>query len=202
MIGREKKQILFIGLSFGLAVFLTYFALGLGLLTALRALINTVLLRFIINILITLAALFFFIFTIKDYLKARKGQFPDMTLKLSKKRIQLIHNVIRKLAKGPLMILAAFLMGFIVSLVELACTGQIYMPTLAYLINRDSSASALFYLLVYNIAFIIPLGIVFFAFFKGVTGEIFGRILKNNVKRIKLMMAAFYIFLTIALWIF
>jgi len=52
--------------------------------------------------------------------------------------------------------------GFLVSVLELACTGQIYLPTLIFISHvPELRANALIYLLVYNFMFVIPLIVVF-----------------------------------------
>ncbi len=52
------------------------------------------------------------------------------------------------------------MLGAVVAWMELGCTGQIYLPVIAATARHGKTADALGYLLVYNLAFILPLLIV------------------------------------------
>jgi cytochrome c biogenesis protein CcdA len=59
----------------------------------------------------------------------------------------------------------SFVTGLLVSILEAVCTGQVYLPTIAYVLKRTHLwVEALGYLLLYNIMFIAPLFVVFFAY--------------------------------------
>jgi hypothetical protein len=46
----------------------------------------------------------------------------------------------------------------IVSVLELACTGQVYLPTISFVVGiPEMRASAIAYLVMYNLVFILPL---------------------------------------------
>ena len=91
-----------------------------------------------------------------------------------------------------LMVPAAVVLGAVVSSMELACTGQIYLPTLIAINSAGVNAKSFYLLLLYNVCFILPLLVV--------TGlALFGTGLKavttwaqNNVFSTKVMMAALF----------
>jgi hypothetical protein len=57
---------------------------------------------------------------------------------------------------------AAFTAGILVSLFELACTGQVYLPTIVFVTGMvELRLTAIAYLILYNLMFIVPLVLVF-----------------------------------------
>ena len=93
-------------------------------------------------------------------------------------------------------ILGAFVAGVIISLLELACTGQVYLPTIVYVASLEGmKLHGFFYLLLYNLAFILPLIIVFaFAYF-GATSKILTKIMNRHLATVELITAIFFFFL-------
>jgi len=84
-----------------------------------------------------------------------------------------------------------------VSILELACTGQVYLPTIVFMLGRSGSQlSAVFYLLVYNVFFIVPLLIVFGFVYKGVSSRSVAKIMEARVGMVKLGLA--FVFFTVA----
>ena len=79
------------------------------------------------------------------------------------------------------MVVAGFGCGFLVTLLDSFCTGQIYVPVLA-LVSREPGAWRSFALLaLYNLAFIAPLVTVFMLAAKGADSERMSRWSKRNV---------------------
>jgi len=66
---------------------------------------------------------------------------------------------------------STLVLGFLVSVFELACTGQVYFPTLVYLHQVRQSAGSFSYLLLYNFVFILPLLAVFALSYWGVSSQ-------------------------------
>ena len=82
---------------------------------------------------------------------------------------------------GPTVVAAGLGCGFLVTLLDSLCTGQIYVPVLA-LISREPGAWRAFALLaIYNLAFIAPLVAVFMLAAKGADSERMSRWSKRNV---------------------
>jgi cytochrome c biogenesis protein CcdA len=176
--------VLLIGALFSFAVFVTYLLVGLGFFAALRAAavvptVSAVLRWILVAALVVFAALSFY-----DYILVRRGRTADMLLQLPRFLKKRIHTSIRTRTRGdaadgparPRVLRAAALagsslvLGFLVSLFEFACTGQVYLPTLAYLARMQGRADALGLLALYNVAFIVPLLVVFAASYAG-TGQ-------------------------------
>ena len=197
--GRRGREILFVGLAFALGVFLTYLLVGLGLLKAIQSLgFFTALGRWVYLatalLCVVLAAL-----TFRDFFKARKGKVGEMTLKLPLRLRRRIHQVIREGAQMRAFVGVAFFTGFVVSLIELACTGQVYLPTIVYVLSQpELAARAFFYLVLYCLMFILPLVVVFVLSYFGTTSEQLGRFVNRHTAAIKL--ATGVVFVGLALW--
>lgn len=89
------------------------------------------------------------------------------------------------------MILAGLLVGFLVSLIEAACTGQVYVPILAVL-AKSGVARAWLYLLLYNAIFITPLLIILGVSLWGISSEKLQAFFKTHLGSIKLATAILF----------
>ena len=88
---------------------------------------------------------------------------------------------------------AAFVVGIMVSVIEAVCTGQVYVPTLAYIMKDPAlRAKALAYLLLYNLMFIVPLVAVFALSLAGCSSERFSGFFKRRLGAAKLLLAALF----------
>ena len=197
--GRRGRDILFVGGAFALGVFLTYLLVGVGLLKAVQALPFFSTLGRWVYLLTAVLCIILAILTFRDYLRARKGQASEMTLKLPLSLRRQINRIIREGARTPAFVLVAFFTGFIVSLIELACTGQVYLPTIVFVLSVPELASKAFlYLLLYCIMFIIPLIVVFVVTYFGTTSEQLGNLVSRRTSTIKLLTGL--LFVGLALW--
>ncbi len=197
--GRRGRDILFVGAAFALGVFLTYLLVGVGLLKVVQALpFFSTLGRWVYLITAALCVVLA-ILTFRDFLKARKGQAGDMTLKLPLSLRRLINRVIREGAQTRAFVLVALVTGFIVSLIELACTGQVYLPTIVFVLSVPELASKAFlYLLLYCLMFIVPLVVVFVVTYFGTTSEQLGSLVSRQTATVKLLTGL--LFAGLALW--
>jgi cytochrome c biogenesis protein CcdA len=66
-------------------------------------------------------------------------------------------------------VVAAFVAGIIISFLELACTGQVYAPIIYSI--QQGRADAVAWLLAYNLAFILPLIVIFALAFSGMSNK-------------------------------
>ena len=89
-----------------------------------------------------------------------------------------------------------FLIGCLVTLLESACTGQVYVPTLV-LMSREAGAGSRWFLLLllYNVMFILPLLILFLAAWRGTTLSVFLHWSKANVVQSKIALGVFFLLL-------
>ena len=205
--GYRRKEVAAIGITFIFAVFFTYLLLGLGLFNFLYALKGFWVVIRMINLAIAAFSIALGIAALYDLYKFKKtGQTEGMLLQLPGGVKSHIHSVIgehyRK-TKGTgseavrphilRFVLAAFTTGFLVSLLEAVCTGQLYLPTIAFILKTTPFKLWAFgYLLLYNLMFVVPLFIIFLFALLGTTSGEFSGFLKKHMGLIKIAMAAVF----------
>jgi cytochrome c biogenesis protein CcdA len=201
IIRRRGQEILMVGIAFTLAVFLAYLGFGMVLRELFAGLIDLVgpILRPILNILTALLCLVLAILGFDDFRKARRGQLKDATLQLPHKLRMWINARIRNSMRSEALVTASFVSGVVVSLVELACTGQVYVPIIQGLSNPEHRAQSTLDLVVYCLAFTVPLIVVFALSYVGTDSKHFTRFLTRYAAPIKLLMT--FVFLSIGLWL-
>jgi len=194
LINRKGKEILWVGGMFAFAVFLTYFLIGTGALKIVTTLSFLPLARKIFSIVTAGIALVLGFISLSDYIQfKRKGTSKDAKLQLSPFLKNMIHSTIRKNVRLSNYILMAAVTGFIVSLLELACTGQIYLPTLMFISTIPNlKINAIFYLLLYNLMFIIPLVLVFSFTYWGTNSTQWAALTQRNFGKIKMAMTMLF----------
>jgi len=191
---RSKKTILLTGIFYTSAVFVTYLLIGFGLFQGIMNFPYFYKISKLVNIAIAIFAYVLAVFSLKDFFLAKKGKFKDMVLQLPDSFKLKIHKKIREKTKEGAIIVSSIALGFFVSLFELACTGQIYLPTIIYL-TETGKIIGVIYLIIYNMMFILPLIIIFSLFYSGVSSEKIGKIFQKNVALVKFF--TFILFLTL-----
>jgi len=94
--------------------------------------------------------------------------------------------VIRERTRTSGVIAGALVIGFVISALELVCTGQVYLPTLTFVASLEGMRrDAIAYLLVYNVMFIVPLLIVFGCVYWGTTSLQLGGVLHRHLVSVK-----------------
>ena len=199
--GHKGREVLGVGIAFTLGVFLAYLGIGLGFYKVLDLLGG--LLTTLSKWVYALTALLCFalaVFSFLDYRKARKGDIGDMSLNLPHKMRMRINAVIRKSRNSQAYIITAFMTGLIISFLELACTGQIYLPTIIFVSSiPELRLKAIGFLFIYNLLFILPLIVVFILAFYGTTSDDLKRFLQRNAAMVKLGMVI--LFLSLGSWL-
>jgi len=186
-VGRKRTEILYVGLGYSGAVFITYSLIGLGILSFVQHLSFLPIFSRIVYILTIAFALFLGILRLYDYVQLKRGRPSEMKLQLPDFLKKRIHQTIREESKSARYFLAAIAAGFIVSLLEFTCTGQVYLPTILFVTSIPSlKTSAVSYLILYNVMFIVPLLIIFGVVYWGVTSEQLAFFLKKRASSIKL----------------
>ena len=180
--GRRRRARMLGGWAFCVGSFLTYMAMGLGLMRALRALKS---LRTVHDAVMAALAIALFVLaflSVRDAFRYRRAKEPSViTLQLPDRVKKLIRAVAEASWGGPTVVVAGLGCGFLVTLLDSLCTGQIYVPVLA-LVSREPGAWRSFALLaVYNLAFIAPLVAVFMLAANGADSERMSRWSKRNV---------------------
>ncbi len=195
--GRSRPQILWIGVCFTLAVFLTYLAIGAGLLQGVRLagsfpVVASALRWLLIAGLAVLAAL-----SLYDYFLVRAGRGREILLQLPERFKQRIHRDIRERSRAAGLAAGSLVLGFLVAVFELACTGQVYFPTLVYLVRIRPDAGSFSYLLLYNLGFILPLAAVFLLAYLGVASQRLAGFARRSLAGVKLALAALFLGLAV-----
>ncbi|NMC29563.1 MAG: hypothetical protein GYA45_05790 [Pelolinea sp.] len=199
--GRKGKEILLVGTAFTIGVFLAYLLIGLGFYRVLDWLGSWLgILGKIVYGITAVLCLVFGVLSFSDYRKTKKGDLDDMALKLPDRLRMRINETIRKGRNIQSYAWGAFGTGLIVSMLELACTGQVYLPTIIYVSSvpelRLQSAG---YLILYNLMFILPLIVIFILAFYGTTSKQLTDFIQKRGSGIKLAMSI--IFLILAAWL-
>ncbi|MDD4005322.1 MAG: hypothetical protein PHW69_09015 [Elusimicrobiaceae bacterium] len=203
--GYNRRDIVYIGSAYCLAVFLTYLLLGLGMFKALYALSGFYAAMKIFYYLTAGFCLLLFVLSVYDWtVYAKTGRSEGMLLQLPKNFKVWINRITGALLRGKegrspaRMLLAAFAVGFVVSLIEAVCTGQVYVPTIVFIMkDPELRVKAVWYLLLYNAMFIAPLVTVFLLSFAGFGSERFNGFLKKHLGLTKILLAL--VFLALAL---
>ncbi|MBU2637707.1 MAG: sulfite exporter TauE/SafE family protein [Nanoarchaeota archaeon] len=143
-VSNSRKRMVKIGLVYTVAVYVTYFIAGLGILSIIQV---SGFSSWIVKIAAVLAILAGLV-NVKDYFWYGKG----FTLAIPESKKGIIERWTKK-SNIP----AAIVLGFLVSMFELPCTGGVYLAILAMLGNNVTTAQGIVYLLVYNLMFVLPL---------------------------------------------
>lgn len=163
-VGRKQRDIWVTGAAFSVGVFLAYLAMGLGLLRFIQLTQRFEAISRASFGIIGLFAIAMSVMSFYDYRKAKLGNYKDMSRQLPGFMKKRIHETIRFQCKTRAMALAAFVVGMAVAVMEMPCTGEIYIPTITYVVSvPEYHAKALYYLVVYSLMFTIPLLVIFFA---------------------------------------
>ena len=201
---RSGRRVLVIGLVFCLATFLTYGAIGFGLLRALYALSWFPRLRRVVDLglvgmLLMLAGL-----SVRDAFRFRRsGRGEDVVLQLSDGTKERIRRVTRTWLGRKIQIPAVFAIGVLVTGIESVCTGQVYVPTLAMVVRSGTSvARGMGLLALYNFMFIVPLLTVLVIAYRGLKIMALVEWSRRNVFYSKLAMSGFFLLLAgVFLWL-
>jgi hypothetical protein len=199
---RSRKLIL-LGISFCLASFLTYLALGFGLFRVLHLFSGFTVLRSAVEKGMAVLLLIFAALSVRDALRFRKtGRSADVSLQLSSGIKKRIHGVMRRGLGSTSIFLGGLFIGTAVTALESVCTGQVYVPTLVFILKDSafSESRAWLLLLLYNAMFVLPLATVFIAVYFGLQTEALLAWSRRNVVSVKLLTGLFFVLM--ALFVF
>lgn len=196
----SRREIIVVGASYCVAVFCAYLLLGLGVFKFLYALRGF---SYVIKAFYILTAglcLVFFFLALYDFWVYRKTKKSDgMLLQLPLSLKTRIHKImgffLRDKQKSTLrLMLAALAVGFGVSLIEAVCTGQVYVPTCVLIMQEPAFRTrALFYLVLYNVMFIVPLVAVFVLALLGYESKTFNDWLKKHLGLTKICLCLVFL---------
>lgn len=212
--GYRRRELIIIGLAFIFSVFITYLIIGVGLFSFLYKLSGFWIIIKIFNLTVGVLSIILGCLALYDFFKFKKtGETEGLILQLPQPIKNRIHSIIglhyRKAKEEVSQVsrvhilrlaLSALIVGFLVSILEAVCTGQVYLPTITFVLKATHlKIEALGYLILYNVMFILPLFIIFLFALLGVTSEQFSKILKKHLSTIKILMAVLFFALGIFL---
>ncbi|MDE0186961.1 MAG: hypothetical protein OXP71_16090 [Candidatus Poribacteria bacterium] len=187
LVGRSRKEMLVAGGAFAAAVFVTYLLLGMGLLKFLSFLNEFSVVAKCVYLVAAIGTFTLAFLSLYDAIKAKQGKVKEITLQLPKHLKQRIHKVIREQTRTSSVIIGALVIGFAISALELVCTGQVYLPTITFVMGVEGMrVNAVAYLILYNLMFITPLLIVFGFVYWGTTSLQLGGVLQRHLMPVKL----------------
>ena len=199
--GRRRRARLLGGAAFCAGSYLTYMAMGFGLLSAFRALSGLDAVRDALFAVLSLSLLVLSVLSFRDAWRYRAARVPAViTLQLPDGVKRAIRAVAEASWAGPAVVGTGLLCGFVVTLLDSLCTGQVYVPVLAMLARDARSLRALVLLALYNLAFIAPLVTVFVLAAKGADSARMSRWSKRNVVPSKVFLAIVFALLAILLF--
>ncbi len=201
--GITGRALIILGCAYCAATFVTYFSIGLGLLHVLRQLDALTSVKSAMHLGMAALLLLLAAFSLLDAYRYRATSNANaVMLQLPLKLKKLIHRIMRRELSRKSILLAGLVTGTLVTVLESACTGQLYLPVLLMLARSegDSAARAWSYLFVYNAAFLVPLVTVFLLTYAGTVNT--GGLLawsRKNVVPAKLLLAGFFLLLAVVL---
>ena len=145
-LSKDRKRMLLVGTIYIVAVYVTYFLAGIGLLLFIQRLAIAELLGIIVGSLVIILG----IVEAKDFFLYGKG----FSLSISPKHAKRIKKMVKKVS-----IPGAIVLGIFVAAVELPCTGGPYLA-ITTLLAQSFDMRAVYYLLIYNFIFVLPLIVI------------------------------------------
>jgi len=149
LIANDKKKALKAGFAFTLSIYIAYFLFGLGLFSVIQ--ISG--LSYWFYKIIGGLAIIIGLANLKDYFWYGRGGF---VMEIPRSWRPKLKELLGKVTSP----LGAFLMGFVVCLFELPCTGGPYIVILGLLADRMTMWASVPLLLLYNIVFVLPLIVI------------------------------------------
>jgi len=174
-IRKKGKKLLSIGFTYIFMIYITYFLAGVGLLSFVKQFKMSNWVYLFSSLAVMIAGLI----NIKDVFFSQKGfslSIPDSKKSIIQKYIE----------KGT--IPAAMILGILVSFLELPCTGGIYIAVLALLADQATLLQGIFYLLIYNLIFILPLVFILLLVYFSLSSETINDWRKKNQKWLRFTM--------------
>jgi thiol:disulfide interchange protein len=198
---RSRIQILSIGLTYTATVFITYFAMGIGLKSVLEEISHYHLISQIIRWIAAAAAAIIAVLSFRDAIVFWKTKKTDtIALQLPKQVKLRIHKIISGNLSGTSLVIGAIITGFLVTLLEAICTGQMYVPFIVAMTTDESlKLTGYLYLGLYNFLFVLPLLIVMILAFYGMKWNELAKKTQNNMVKIKILLGIVMTGLTIYL---
>ncbi len=183
-LGLSNQRILKYGLVYISGIFVAYFLIGLGILQALH----------IFNIphfMSKLGAAILILFGVLSLLEIFIPSFP-IKLGVPRSAHQKMNELLSKVSFPGM-----FFLGMLVGLCEFPCTGGPYLLVIGLLHDSRTYWQGVGYLIIYNIIFVLPLGLILFAAGNQQVVEKVKIMHQQNKKTMKIIMGIIMILLAI-----
>jgi cytochrome c biogenesis protein CcdA len=198
---RSRTEILLIGLVYTATVFITYFAMGVGLKSVIEGFSHYHLISQIIRWSAAGAAAIVSVLSFRDAIIFNKTKKTDtIALQLPKQVKLRIHKIISGNLSGTSLVIGAIVTGFFVTLLEAICTGQMYVPFIVAMTSQKAlKITGYLYLGFYNFLFVLPLLIVMVLAYYGMKWNELAKKTQNNMVKIKIALGIVMAGLTVYL---
>lgn len=182
----SRRKLAMLGMFYILSVYVSYLLAGIGILHLIGIFNLAVFVKGLAAVILLLAAVF-----------ALKESFvPGSTFLRIPDRAKGV--LTHWLTKGS--IPGVIIAGFLVSAVELPCTGEVYLGILSMLAQGTERWLGYWYLAIYNLVFVAPLIIILGLALFGVRAEILQAAFKKHTKTMRV--SAGVLMLILGLWLF
>jgi len=198
---KSKKEIFIIGFTYTATVYITYFAMGLGLKGILEHFKHYYIVSQSIRWGAFGLALLVAILSFRDAIIFRKTRnTSDISLQLPKAVKMRIHKTISGNLSGTSLIIGSIITGFLVTLLEAICTGQMYLPYIVAMTQRETlQIAGYLYLAFYNFLFVLPLVVVMFLAYYGMKWNDLAKKTQKNMVLLKIVLGCVMIGLALYL---
>lgn len=207
--GISRPRVLAAGTGYVVGVYVTYFALLFGAWGAFRYMEGFRWVSVAVSVVAIGVTLAFAATHLRDLVVfGRTGRTSEMAASLPRAWIARVHDAIRSGLRSRTLLFGAAAAGSLVAVIESACTGQIAIPTIAYIVQMGGGAREVAvgvgWLLLYVTAFIVPLLFVFAATLAGLSSARLGAWARAHFALSKLLLAIvllwFALVLAILVW--
>jgi cytochrome c biogenesis protein CcdA len=201
---KSRREILVVGLCFTATVFLTYLLLGVGAFKVITMLEQYRWISKFIRWSAVALAGGVGLFSFYDaFIFSRTGKTKDLNVQLPDSVKRQIHKVISGNLSGGQLAAGAIVTGFLVTLLEAVCTGQVYLPTILLMTKQTGMRFIGWaYLIFYNFLFVLPLLIIMVLAYYGLKWDTLAKATQKRMFAIKVsfgvVLIALAVFLAVA----
>lgn len=156
----DPRKIIKIGFSFCFGKFLMFFLLG-TIFYQFISIVDISVIQFITKDLLIVMIVMFAILNMYDFMMAKREKYDKMLLQLPSWLKGYNQRLLKKSTKymdRKIVVILMIMIGMVLAFGEFMCTGQIYLTSIIVLIQGGGMDwLAILYLLIYSVAFVIPL---------------------------------------------
>jgi cytochrome c biogenesis protein CcdA len=186
---RRRSEIIIIGIFFTAAVYVTYILIGIGIFKTLTFLEQYHRISQFIRWGAVIFAAGVGLLSLYDAFAYKKtGKTESIINQLPTPVKMKIHSIISVNLRGSQLVTGALITGFLVTLFEAVCTGQVYVPTIIVMTKASGfKLHGWLYLVYYNILFVLPLMLVIILAYFGMKWNELAKITQKNLILLKIL---------------